>query len=82
MFLGIVNLVIITAKNQKFSTNKLDKLKYIYKLGEKNHVKDYDLTNKLFMYLESNHNIKKIFENINQIKHKNYIPKLINHLNL
>ncbi len=82
IFLKVVNLVIITAKNQKFSTNKLDKLKYIYKLGEKNHVKDYDLRNKLFMYLESNNKVKKIFDNINQIKLRNYIPKLINHLKL
>ena len=82
IYLGLVNLVIITAKNQTFSTNNMHKLKCVYKLGEKKHMNYNNLKKKIFMYLNNKKKIKNIYNNSSKILFKNETFKILSYLNL
>ena len=82
IYLGLVNFVIVTAKNQNFATNQMNKSNFIYKLGIKNNINKISLSKKLNKVIFDKTLIKKIYGKSSKILLKNEIFKIINYLKL
>ena len=82
IYLGLVNFVIITAENQRFATNQMNKLNLIYKLGIKNNINKKLLSKKINKVIFDKNLLKKIYGKSSKILLKNEIFKIINYLNL
>lgn len=82
MYLGLVNFVIITAKNQSFAINQMHKSNFIYKLGTKKNINKKLLSKKLNKVIFDKSLLKKIYGKSSKILLKNEIFKIISHLKL
>lgn len=82
IFLGLINFVIVTAKNQSYSSNQMSKLKYIHKLGTKGKISNKLLTKKLNQDIFNHNLIKSIYGKSSNILLKNEVSKIINYLKL
>ena len=82
IFLGLVNFVIITAKNQTYTTNQMSKYKFIHKLGTKGNINKKLLTKKLNHDIFNKNLLKIIYGKSSNILLKNDVSKIINYLKL
>ena len=82
IYLGLVNFVIITAKNQTFATKQMNKSKYIFNLGVKNNISKVQLKKKLNKVLLDKQIIKNIYNKSSKVLLENKVLTIINYLKL